>query len=58
MEELDVRVDDTIVCYDSRDIFTSPRASWMLRAYGAKDVRVLDGAFGKWVNEGLPVVEG
>lgn len=48
MEQLDVRIDDTIVCYDSVNMLASPRASWMMRAYGAKNVFVLDGAYSKW----------
>ena len=56
MKELDVRVADDIVCYDSMGMLTAPRASWMMRAYGAKSVRVLDGTFAKWRNENRPIV--
>ena len=51
MAELDVRIDDDIVCYDSMGMLTAPRASWMMRAYGARSVRVLDGTFSKWQTE-------
>ena len=50
MEKLDVRIDDTIVCYDKLNMLAAPRASWMLRAYGAKNVLVLDGSYSKWEN--------
>ena len=56
MGELDVRIDDTSVCYDSMGMLTAPRASWMMRAYGARSVRVLDGTFSKWQNENRPIV--
>ena len=48
MEKFDVRINDTIVCYDSVNMYAAPRASWMLRAFGAKNVLVLDGAYQKW----------
>mgnify|MGYP006112012121 CR=1 FL=1 len=37
MHELDIRPDDIIVVYDyNRPMPISPRASWMLRAFGAE----------------------
>ena len=49
MKEMDVRVDDTIVCYDSLNMIIAPRVSWMMRAFGAKNVFVLNGTFLKWI---------
>lgn len=43
MKAMDVRITDTIVCYDAIGMLAAPRVSWMLRAFGAKDVHVLNG---------------
>jgi thiosulfate/3-mercaptopyruvate sulfurtransferase len=50
MKAMDVRITDTIVCYDSIGMMAAPRVSWMLRAFGAKKVFVLNGTFNKWVS--------
>ena len=42
MKAMDIRVTDTIVCYDFLGMLAAPRVSWMLRAFGAKNVFVLD----------------
>jgi len=47
-----------IVVYDSRGIFSSPRAWWMLRVMGHDDVAVLNGGLKKWLAEGRPVESG
>lgn len=49
--------DDTIVVYDGPGMFTSPRAWWMLRTMGARQVFVLDGGFDNWKREGRPVTD-
>jgi thiosulfate/3-mercaptopyruvate sulfurtransferase len=49
MSALDIRLSDTIVCYDSINMLAAPRASWMLRAFGSKNVYVLNGTFLKWI---------
>ena len=58
MENMDVRINDTIVCYDMMGMLTAPRVSWMLRAYGAKNVHVLNGSYSKWLQQNLPVEKG
>ncbi|WP_244404176.1 3-mercaptopyruvate sulfurtransferase [Fulvimarina pelagi] len=45
---------DTIIVYDGMGLFSAPRVWWMFRTFGAKDVRVLDGGFPAWFEEGLP----
>jgi thiosulfate/3-mercaptopyruvate sulfurtransferase len=49
---------DSIVVYDTVGIRSSARVWWMLRAMGARDVRVLDGGLPKWRAEGRPVESG
>jgi thiosulfate/3-mercaptopyruvate sulfurtransferase len=44
-----------IVVYDGAGVYSSPRAWWMLRAMGHRDVAVLDGGLPKWRREGRSV---
>lgn len=46
---------DTIVVYDGPGFFSAPRAWWMFRVMGAKQVYVLDGGLDGWKSEGRPV---
>jgi thiosulfate/3-mercaptopyruvate sulfurtransferase len=39
---------DTIVVYDSVGLFSAPRVWWTLKAFGALDVKVLDGGLPSW----------
>jgi thiosulfate/3-mercaptopyruvate sulfurtransferase len=55
MRTLGLSSDDLIVVYDGVGLFSSPRAWWMLRAMGHRDVFVLDGGLPKWRREGRPV---
>jgi len=47
-----------IVVYDQRGIFSAPRAWWMFRVFGHRDVAVLDGGLPKWLAENLPTEDG
>ena len=58
MKAMDVRISDTIVCYDSFGMAAAPRVSWMFRMFGAKNVFILNGTFDKWLAEKLPISEG
>ncbi|MCZ8187469.1 MAG: 3-mercaptopyruvate sulfurtransferase [Beijerinckiaceae bacterium] len=49
---------DTIVVYDQLGLFTAPRVAWMLRLYGARDVRIMEGGLPRWKAEGRPVEAG
>ncbi|KQT48958.1 3-mercaptopyruvate sulfurtransferase [Aureimonas sp. Leaf454] len=49
---------DTIVVYDGLGLFSAPRAWWLLKTFGARDVRVLDGGLPAWTGAGLPVESG
>lgn len=45
----------TIVVYDEKSGMRAARAFWFLEYFGHPDVRVLDGGFGRWTRENLPV---
>ncbi|KQR67809.1 3-mercaptopyruvate sulfurtransferase [Rhizobium sp. Leaf341] len=44
-----------IVVYDGPGFFSAPRAWWMFRVMGARDVYVLDGGLDGWKSEGRAV---
>jgi thiosulfate/3-mercaptopyruvate sulfurtransferase len=48
----------TIVVYDGAGLFSAPRVWWTFRAFGARDVAILDGGFPAWKAEGRAVEEG
>lgn len=58
MRNMDVRINDTIVCYDKSDMLCAPRAFWMLKVFGASNVFILNGTFSKWKNENRPTESG
>ncbi|MFG1346760.1 3-mercaptopyruvate sulfurtransferase [Xanthobacter autotrophicus DSM 431] len=47
-----------VVVYDSTGLFSAPRVWWTFRAFGAKDVKLLDGGLPKWLAEDRPVEDG
>ncbi len=47
-----------IVIYDGMGLFSAPRIWWMLKAFGAKDVHVLDGGLPKWNAENRALEDG
>ena len=46
------------VVYDNSPLHSAARIWWMLRAFGAHYVALLDGGFQKWTAEGRPVEAG
>lgn len=48
----------TFVVYEQEGVFSAPRAWWMLRVFGARDVRLLDGGMRGWLQAGLPTESG
>ncbi|MGD0632757.1 MAG: 3-mercaptopyruvate sulfurtransferase [Beijerinckiaceae bacterium] len=48
----------TLVVYDDSDLIGGARAYWMLRHYGAKDVRLLEGGLKAWIAGGYPTEGG
>ncbi len=55
LRALGVNDGDTIVLYGAGYPAVVTRAWWVLRASGAPDVRLLDGGWERWVDEGRPV---
>lgn len=53
MEGLGIGDAMTIVIYEQEGLFSAPRAWWMLRAYGAQKVFVLDGGLPAWIEAGF-----
>lgn len=47
-----------IVVYDTLGLFSAARVWWTFRAFGVRDVAVLDGGLPKWLAEGRPTAEG
>lgn len=52
MAALGLSRDDELICYDGAGVFSSPRAWWTLRAFGARRARVLDGGLPAFVAAG------
>ncbi len=58
MRRLGVGDDSSVVVYDDRDASVAGRLWWMLRHWGHRDVRVLDGGIAAWVRAGRPTEAG
>ena len=58
MRAMRIRKDDTIICYDHVGMFSVARCAWMLRFFGASNVRIMNGGLQKWISEGRPVFTG
>lgn len=58
MSALGIGDNMSIVIYEQSGVFSAPRAWWMLRVFGAKNVSVLDGGLTAWITAGLPTQSG
>lgn len=58
MRELGVFQDKHLVVYDDGNLFSAPRAWWMLRTFGVENVSILAGGLAGWQREDLPLQEG
>lgn len=54
-KEMDIRINDYIVCYDRSGVFSSPRVWFTFKLFGAKNVAVLNGGYPKWLKDSLPI---
>ncbi len=58
MRKLGISDGATIIVYDGLGLFSAPRIWWMLKAFGARDVHVLDGGLPAWKAANLPLEDG
>lgn len=58
MRELGIHSDKHLVVYDEGNLFSAPRAWWMLRIFGAEKVSILAGGLAGWKAAGLPLATG
>jgi thiosulfate/3-mercaptopyruvate sulfurtransferase len=58
MGAMGVSSDATIVVYEQENVFSAPRAWWMLRTFGARTVYILNGGLRAWKDAGLPTESG
>jgi thiosulfate/3-mercaptopyruvate sulfurtransferase len=58
MAALGIDSEDTIVVYEQAGVFSAPRAWWMLRSFGAREVCLLEGGLAAWIAAGLPTESG
>lgn len=57
MRKLGIQRNHDIVCYDTQGMFSVARAAWMLRYFGAQNVRILNGGLKKWIKEDRPLAK-
>ena len=55
MEDMGIGDDTLVVAYDNSGSLYSTRFWWVLNYYGHADVKVLDGGWKKWLDEGRPL---
>ncbi len=58
MARLGVGSNMTLVVYEQEGVFSAPRAWWTLRAFGVREVYVLDGGLRAWEAAGFPIESG
>lgn len=58
MRELGVDQDKHLVIYDDGNLFSAPRAWWMLRTFGVENVSILADGLAGWKRDDLMLKEG
>ena len=58
MRELGVSSDKHLVVYDEGNLFSAPRAWWMLRTFGVERVSIVAGGPEGWRRDELPLEQG
>lgn len=55
-QELGININFKIVVYDALGIYSSPRAFWLFKTFGFKNVYVLNGGLPEWKKQGFKTV--
>jgi thiosulfate/3-mercaptopyruvate sulfurtransferase len=58
MSVLGIADGQSIVVYEQKGVFSAPRAWWMLRTLGAREVHILDGGLRAWLESGYATEAG
>lgn len=58
MRELGISRDKHLVIYDEGNLFSAPRAWWMLKNFGVEQVSILAGGLAGWKRDELPLQQG
>ena len=58
MRELGISSDKHLIVYDEGNLFSAPRAWWMLRQFGVAEVSILAGGLKGWKEANLPLDTG
>ena len=58
MRELGVNSDRHLVVYDEGNLFSAPRAWWMLKTFGVENVSILAGGLAGWQRDELLLEQG
>jgi thiosulfate/3-mercaptopyruvate sulfurtransferase len=58
MRNLGIGDGQTIVVYDGMGLYSAPRVWWTFKAFGVRDVFILDGGMPKWKAEGRKIEFG
>ena len=54
MQNLGINQDTILVLYDRWGVYSSPRAWWMLKTMGAKEVYIINGGLPEWLKQKMP----
>ncbi len=57
MEDMGISDSDTVVAYDSSGCLWATRFWWVLNYYGHSNVKVLNGGWKKWLDEGRSITD-
>ncbi|MCV9880092.1 3-mercaptopyruvate sulfurtransferase [Brenneria izbisi] len=58
MSGLGVSHQQHLVIYDEGNLFSAPRAWWMLHTFGVEKISILAGGLAGWKNQNLPLEQG
>ena len=57
VQKLGVNANSVVIIYDNQGIYSAPRAWWMFKSMGHKNVYVLDGGLPEWRDKGYVTAE-